>query len=212
MKTLSSRHISKVFEVNAKNWFNDYIEKTVKFLDVWTQKGNDSIDVDQSKGSIQSNKEKVQLTFNDLSRTFTKYKIYKTIYPQTDKYIKQYQNLRPDNIDKEDWENILIQMSVYTPKPNYEGENYPVSFGIIPAQKIELIEGFFHVHSFESSELIKNSGEVDKVSFEAFIDNIRQKFKGITITAPVPTIYKKYVYKGKRFESTDINNILKLEF
>lgn len=203
---------SRIFEVNSKDWLQDFIAKSSQFVEIWKKKGNTKFKIDINKGKIQNSKKNIPVNFRLLSQIFAKNKMYAAAYPLTTKYIKgEYRSIQPEKIDNTDWDNVNIEIYVYTPNINYNGEHYPVAVVLRPVKKLEVIEDFLHIHSFESSSFIANESIVNSI-FEEFVDSVKGSFKGITISAKVPTAYTKYTYHGHRFEDCDVENVLKLEF
>lgn len=217
MKTFSGIYNKNFFtsfgqinEDNAVDWFSKFLTKTSNFLDIWIKKGNSKYKIDLSKGKIQSNNTNIQLDANQLKRIWSTSKLYKKCYPKTSNFINHnLANQRPDTIDKNDWENIIVKMYVYTPEINYDGENYPSGVGIYPQKKIELIKDYFTIQSFETSTLIANK-EIQNKIFEFFIDelikNVGTSFKGIVLYTPNPSSYNVYQYHGHKFETIEIKD------
>ena len=219
MKTFSQIVNNKIFEyygkieeANVVNWFTDFLKKTSDFITIWQKKGNSKYTVDQSKGTIQANNSEVKLNILQLKKIWNGAKFYKKCYPQTNNWITHEQTqLKPEIIDKNDWDNVSLKMYVYTPEVNYNGENYPCAIGIYPQKKIEVIEGYLHIDSFETSELIMNK-EIRNNIFEIFIDDLRKSkgtsYNGITLIPKNPSLYNKYKYKGKSFEEIEIEDTI----
>lgn len=192
-------------EANVVSWFKDFIDKTSNFIEVWKKKGGQKYKVDLGKGTIQASKD-IKLNIIEAAKTVKESKIYSRCYPKTIKFLgSQHDSVRPNAIDKNDWDKITIQLYVYTPEVNYDGENYPVAFAIIPQKKIELLENYFTIESFEMSTMIKNP-EIRNTVFESFIDKIKKSFKGIVVVTQTPGDYSLFKYHGKGFEQEDIND------
>lgn len=216
MKTFSQIVNQNIFEcdnmVNEANilaWFTSFLKKTSNFIDIWQKKGGTKYKIDLSKGSIQANNKDIKTSLSNLQKQLKNNKTYRKCYPKTLRYAgADAQALRPEIIDKKDWENVTVKMYVYTPEVNYNGENYPCAIAIIPQKKTEVVEGYINFQSFETSELIMNK-EIRNQIFEIFVNDIKKKnpsAKGISIIPKNPSNYSIYKYQGKAFESVEIEN------
>ena len=200
----------KINEENAVDWFTNFIQKTSNFLDIWIKKGGHKYKIDTSNGTIQSNTSDIKLDINELKRIWSTAKLYKKCYPLTSNYINNVlMSFRPETIDKGDWEKVVVQMYVYTPEINYSGENYPCGVGIYPQKRLDLIEGYFNIQSFETSTMIENK-EIKNKIFETFVTDLKKgpasSAKGLTIYTKSPAKYSAYQFQGKKFETTEIKN------
>ncbi|MCH5167427.1 MAG: hypothetical protein J1F35_05980 [Erysipelotrichales bacterium] len=203
-------YFGRITEANVVEWFTNFINKTSNFLDVWMKKGGTKYKVDTSKGVIQSNKNDIKLDINELKKIWSPAKLYKKCYPATSNFINNILGtFRPETIDKSDWEKVVVQMYVYTPEINYSGENYPCGVAIYPQKRLDLIEGYFNIQSFETSTMIENKEIINKI-FEAFVTDLKKSVassaKGLTIYTKTPGKYSIYQFQGKRFETTEIKN------
>ena len=203
--------LEPVNEVNILNWLMNFLKKTSDFISVWLKKGNKKYKIDLTKGSLQSNKKESKMNIMQLNKEWKSNEIYKKCYPKTTRFItSDYKMLKPDSIGKNDWENIILKLYVYTPKVNYNGENYPCSVAIYPQKKLELIKNYLNIDSFETSELITNEEAMKNILFETFIDDLRASkgtsYVGITLIPKDPSIYKKFKYHGKGFIEDEIED------
>lgn len=195
-------------EANIFQWLSDFFKKTSRFIDTWIKKGNKKYKIDLSKGTIQSNSKEAKSNISELKKSWKNNKIYKQCYPQTNNFIQHEQEqVRPESVTKNDWDNVVTKIYVYTPNVNYDGENYPTAIAIYPQKKIELLEGFFNIQSFETSNLIQNK-DINPTLFEMFVDDIKKSKggSGITIVPKNPSQYTKLSYHGKTFEQTEIED------
>lgn len=202
--------LKEINEVNILKWFGNFLDRTSSFLEIWLKKGGKKYRIDETKGKIQATKKEIKVNINQLRKTWSNDKIYKKCYPKTTNFIANQQaNIRPDDIDKKDWDNLAIKMIVYTPEINYAGENYPCAVGIYPQKKIELLDGYFHIESFEASTMIQNKEIINRI-FEIFVDEIRKSkgssYNGLTVVSMSPANYSRYTYHGKHFETAEIEN------
>lgn len=209
MKKISDILYQEINEANAVSWFKDFLKKTSNFIDIWQKKGGTKYKVDLAKGTIQANSKDLKLTSTEFKAALHDAKIYQKCYPKTNVFIGgEQQTKRPEGVDKGEWDNISVKMYVYTPKINYNGENYPVAMAIIPQKKLELLEGYMTLESFEISSMIANKDIRTKV-FEIFIDDLRKtntSANGIVVSTDKPANFQIYHYKGKGFEPVEVES------
>lgn len=208
-----NNYISDQLNEGLIDWVKNYFAKSANFFKTWIEKGGSSVDVD-SKGNLQESQKPIDTTFNDFKKIFPKE--YDGLYPGTTKYVNNEQKkIKPDSVDQNKWENITLKFFMYTPKHPYDGEHYPVALILQGHKKLELIEGYKHIHYFEYSTKPTFNGLNNNQVFELYIDDLKKKFpnaKGVTMTNNPLIKIKRFSYKGKKFETSDIDGIAKLEF